>query len=390
MKHNNKQRGAVSLFVVIFAALLITVVTVSFIRIMIQNQQRANAVDLSQSAYDSAQVGVEDAKRALMRYQSICSSGGDCVAAKAKINSSECNEAIKTLSDIENLSGTDVEIPVQNGTNPNKLDQAYTCVKLNMSPDDYLGELTQDSSKMIPLVGESPFDTIKVQWFTSKDFSKDLEGAESKADIPEFASGVPLLIQNSWTSAAQPNRPSILRAQLIQFNSSGFSVDERPGLGTPPTNNTLFLYPSTKIDTPKSFSSNIRKTFDPLDTPTQVNCNDLSIGGVYACSANMEMPHNSNAHVQYLNLKSFYKKTTNYRITLFKTNGDTVKFDGVQPSIDSTGRANDMFRRVQARVELGVDFTYPKAAVDINGNFCKDFIVTDRPDDYSSNSDCRP
>ena len=84
------QKGAVSLFVVVFAAMLITIVTIGFIRIMVRDQQQATAVDLSQSAYDSAQAGVEDAKRAFLRFQNICNSSATSAECAVEKKNFEC------------------------------------------------------------------------------------------------------------------------------------------------------------------------------------------------------------------------------------------------------------------------------------------------------------
>jgi len=373
---NNKQHGAVSLFIVIFSALLVTIITVSFVGIMVKNQQQATSTDLSQSAYDSAQAGVEDAKRALLQYQSTCNSNhDDCDPAEQLINSSTCNTAVKTLTDIA-AAEKDNEIKVQTGEG-NSLDQAYTCVKINLWTNDYVGILTKEASKLVPLVGVNPFNTIKIDWFSSK----DLQGTALTADVPKFnAGGTPLLSQNDWSSKI-PNRPSIMRAQLIKFDRNGFKLSDFDHNSSSASNNTLFLYPLDKDQT-KSFSSDTQRASKSL---TKVRCeSNLSLFN-YACSATITLPEtiSSDSYVAYLNLTAIYKNT-HYKVTLLN-DSTMVQFDAVQPLIDSTGRANDLFRRVETRVELtDTDFPYPDAAVYTLGNLCKDFMITDSESDYSS------
>lgn len=384
MNKTNKRKGAVSLFVVIFAALLITVVTVSFIRIMIQNQQQATANDLSQSAYDSAQAGVEDAKRAILLYMKDCS-GGNCDLTK--IDSPTCNVAVRTLSDV---SQTGNEIPIQTTSSDSKLNQAYTCVKINMTPQDYLWFLETDVSKMVPLVGVGDFNTIKIEWFNSNDSSGGSVGGSSTTsiDVPALGS-TPLLSQDNWLGIGTTNnsRPSILRAQLIQFNTVGFKLDDFGfSSNDKASNNTLFLYPSaiSAAAGTSSFLVDVRP--NKTGAPSPENCRNSIAAGGYACSATLTLSKTvDSSHIAYLNLKSFYR-ASHFRITLYDSTqlvsgepGKLVLFDKVQPSIDSTGRANDMFRRVQSRVELtNTDFPYPRAEIDVTGNLCKDFTVTDK------------
>ena len=49
----------------------------------------------------------------------------------------------------------------------------------------------------------------------------------------------------------------------------------------------------------------------------------------------------------------------------------------IQPSIDSTGRAGDVFRRVDARVDMtgAISNAYPRATIDVTEKLCKDFSI---------------
>ena len=358
-----KSSAAVSLFVVIFATLLITVVTVGFTRIMIKGQQQATVTDLSQSAYDSALAGVEDAKRALLRYQSICDSGGDCDLAKQKIMSETCNEAVDTLEDIED-SHEEVKIET-NGSN--LLDQAYTCVKINLETVDYLGSLAKDESDIISLNGVGAFDRIKIEWF-------NLEDAGSTGIIELISPTGVSPLPTTWTA-----KPPILRAQMIQFGNNFSLSDFDNDQGS---TDTIFLYPAEVGASNINFVSDKHQA--PTNAPVNIDCDSNINSGGYSCAATIVI--NSPMDNRYLRLSSIYNKT-NYRITLLN-GSNIVKFDSVQPEIDSTGRTNDMFRRVKSRVELNTNFPYPEATIDITGNLCKDFIVTDNTSHYVNS--CTP
>jgi hypothetical protein len=246
------------------------------------------------------------------------------------------------------------------------------------------------------LVGVSNFDTIKIEWFNDG----DLLSSSKTVDLSTL--GTALLSQDSWMGTANNNQPSVMRAQLIQFNkTAGFSLNDFDGSSGNATNNTLFLYPSTTSNLINSFSGdNPRPAAGTVGAPRQEGCSgDLTKGG-YACSAVIKLPATVGTdYVAYLNLKSFYRKSS-YRITMYDSSkpaspeptdpGALVQFNGVQPSVDSTGRANDLFRRVLSRVELtNIDFPYPQGEIEVSGNLCKTFFVTNLPANYSPGS-CNP
>lgn len=373
------ERGAVSIFIVVFCALLMTVLTISFIRLMMQEQQQAATNDLSQSAYDSAQAGVEDAKRALLLCQR-----GDASACTA-LDSGTCDSIPAALSGAVSTDGDtgNKEVKIQTNAGDDKLNQAYTCVKVTRQTDDYSTPLNKGASKMIPLkvAPGDTFDTIELSWFEYKDFAN--AGTPGR-DI-ELPTAVNAKLVPSSTNTWPKNRPSLMRAQLLQFDAAaGFTLDSLNAEASGKSNvNTLFLYPTDTVSSNNfNFLDDKRQAQDSgaagrIDT---VKCADTVNVLRYACTASLHLPEpidgSAKDRTAYLRLSALYN-AANYSIRLYK-GASLVKFDGVLPKVDSTGRANDIFRRVESRLEVNpIDFPYPEASVDITGNLCKNFVVTD-------------
>ena len=386
------ESGAVSLFVVIFATLLITIVTVSFVQLMIKDQQQATTSDLSQSAYDSAQAGVEDAKRLLVLDQACKNNTAASTVDCAKITSALTPAPGKSDTDCDTLvkaglvSETNGETIVQqNDSIDSQLDQAYTCVKIGVDTDDYKGQVAVNQSVLVPITGVGTFDSVELSWFSRQDVSAITN--DPAVGFPTSDASTPLPpAGNNWKF----NYPPLMRTQLLQTGASFKLSDFDNNDSGKSDANTLFLYPSEIGAVAKDFALDARQT--QTLGPQQVKCNSSFATSEYVCSVQIKLPSPIDGNIAnrgaYLRLTSLYNGA-HFNVRL-KSGSDYVKFNGVQPEVDSTGRANDMFRRVKARVELKGDFTYPEAAIDMDGNLCKNFTITDAEDGYRGSTTCTP
>jgi Tfp pilus assembly protein PilX len=398
MRHHTSrhkyQAGAVSLFIVIFSALLFLIITVSFVQLMVKDQQQATTSDLSQSAYDSAQAGVEDAKRVLLVNQA-CANGTEAVGINcASVASALSNKACNTVA-AAGIAGNvnDKETLVQQADGTGKtLDQAYTCVKIDLNTNDYKGKISANQSNIVPLNATGSFNTVEVDWFSRDDISATTNNLT--VGFP-FSAGKVSLPQagNQWGTTD----PALMRAQFMQTGAT-FSLADFDGLDGSVAGsnaNTLFMYP-TDLNPPVQSATALDYALDPRydsnNAPHAVACNNSFNSSVeYVCRATIKLPAPINGSAAsaraFLRLSALYNGS-HYSVKLFN-DASLVQFANVQPMVDATGRANNMFRRVQSRVELKGDFTYPEAAVDIEGNLCKDFTITDKPDGFTDTS-CTP
>jgi hypothetical protein len=396
------KRGAVSLYIVIFTTLLISIITVSFLRIMLNEQQQTVNTDLAQSAYDSALAGAEDAKTLLMAYQDCISRGSTdhkCTTIKNSIESTTCDTLQKVNKNGSGGESGEVVLQVKSG-DPNSVDmsQAYTCVTIETDTTDFVGKLDPGKSKVIPLRFTNPGSVkyIEISWYTQRDNMGSPTVARASVDNMLFRQS------SEWDSAGYP---AVLRTQLIQTASS-FTLSEFDSMDSSYQTNraTLFLYPTNTTDAlVKARDVALSSSKTSGNSPTAAQCLQTGFGfhAQYACRAVIELPKpyggaaRSNTS-SFLRLTGFYK-STEFRVVGSSTqNFDSVsngviRFDGVQPSIDSTGRANNVFRRVISRVEMiDVDFPFPEFAVEMDSDqpFCKAMLITDDPSESIAEGDC--
>ncbi|MDR1032727.1 MAG: hypothetical protein LBL84_01800 [Candidatus Nomurabacteria bacterium] len=425
MTKNAKQylKGAVSIYVVIFTALVISIITVSFIRIMVSNERQSSNADLSQSARDSALSGVEDAKIALLKYVKQCPNGknsdagttdAQCQNIYKKITG-ECNE-FHSYVDGGGVDSKNSEIPVQrndssaNQNNDKVLQQAYTCVKIQVETDDYLGAASAGKSELIPLVPEldpntgaqKTIDNIELSWYTIGDNSGKTDVLTPKnfgsgSNCESTSSIINCLLDQS-NSDWGPQAPSLMRVQLIQTDPT-FTLQQldAQGSGTASDRGTIFLYPKPTYTASQNASSSFGITpayalgsssaYNSVERPIEANCyKNFKVADGYACKAKISLPrtisNSMNRKNTFIKLTGYYHDQTSYKMVMMS--GDSVvKFDGVQPAVDATGRASDLYRRVESRIQLFGDAIFPEFAVDMNkdsggsGQFCKLLTISD-------------
>ena len=482
VKRAKTRKGAASIYVVIFTTTLLSIIALSFVRIMLAESMRTTNYSLSQSAYNSALAGVEDAKIVLLRYQSCINkesytSGGNKTGSCAKyidLFGSE-NDAYKTSQNcnavgslLHGTKDSDIEtlIQTQDGTDTGTIDQAYTCVKIAAYTEDFIASLnSKNPTKLIPLrsdgdEAQKTINRIQVQWFDEQNYRELLDGNENLKDeytgfwkngnkgeltgtlvsnVGDYAKSTAADFGNSFTEKSLV--PPVIQVSMIQsansFTMNDFYASEGIGPTSKTDRGTLTLRPTrsknaaflTKLGITNSNKSNMlpqsslaysaNKSFN---TPIDVACDPgNSSWGSYACSADFFVPAPIGAN--YVSDSTGHKLTATERnlSTSFlvvnlpyggpqtdisvkmlscedpslainaevptsnsntKANCEIVYFANVQPMVDSTGRANDLFRRVESRIELA-DTNFPIANYALamtdptnTAGIAKDFYVT--------------
>jgi len=370
---NHKRRaeqGIVSILTVLFLTILLSVLTVAFLRIVNDEQDQTINDDLTKSAYASALSGVEDAKRAIVYCygRPTAAQRNACIAALTNPN---CPGAIRPSTVLTNGSPPVLNPSGQVGGDPN-LNQSYSCLLVDLTPDNYENQAST-TPRLISLNSDgSNFNQITVRWHRV--------GNGETQDGPGVFSTQPANPRDgNWTNTAGEQAVDMLRLQIVAYE---------PSSGTTVTQDDLDDKTAAAYFVPRSSASigNLGRISAPRSgewsfsagTKQDVACNAAGSFAGYSCETTLRfsggpanLPRTGNS--EYFLMVSSVYGDPHYEVRL--SNGPNGVDIGGQPEIDVTGSAADVFRRVKARVEFQPGFT-PKEAVQSGGSICKGFYVT--------------
>lgn len=394
------------MFVVMFTMIILSIIVLGFTRLILSEATKTTNTDLSQSAYDSALAGVEDAKVALLQYHACLDKGyrakdggNSCEQIiynmQTGIAKQDCSTVANVLGREHTKDGTENSVVVQEtqnssdaGNNTSML-QAYTCVTIKEDLDDYRTTLDSSSRLRIIPIRSANIDSInhiQIKWFSKVNYNmlqKASNGAEgqkicgnsawNKAGFNTYKLFPYGGCKDEATNTTGEQAPTMLAARLIQtdetFNLSELSVSKRADWTD--TGQLYFLPTYSGGNNSISASAWGESANKGDNQPIRVNCNN----GTWFCTVDIDLPKTfngndarSDANTYLLVSIPYGSPETDISITAWR-DGTRYDFTGVQARIDSTGRANDLYRRVETRVEL-VDtyFAYPEFEITIKGN----------------------
>lgn len=382
-KNKQTKRGVASLYVVIFATMVFGIVALSCIRIMLSEVNQSSDDDFSRSAYDAAMAGVEDAKLAISKYYSCLNTGGsECDdAAREKLFQDNCDDSIGIANYLgfSNTSGKpEILVQEKNNKEGDYADQAYTCVIVSDVTPDYRGTLTNDTrTRVVPLkatggnnnenaqTGE--IDTVRLQWYSQSNRGNE----ENFKNIKSTSDGLPKndekTIPPTLSITYIRTRGGINPEDFHKSNNTSSTIDS-----------SVLLLPSNdgsnKIDHIEKYGN-----ANTIQEPVGINCRKDT---EFACSVDITDVDIRDGDNAFLVVSLPYGQTlTDFSVSLY--NGlELKKFKGTQISIDSTGRTNQLFRRVETRLEPSdLYFPYPQYALSIGtdeggGGITKNFWIT--------------
>jgi Tfp pilus assembly protein PilX len=318
------EQGMVSLLVTTFVILIISLVVLGFAKVVQREQRQALDRQLSTQAFYAAETGINDAVKAL-------SQGYNGNKTACPPDAAGAMSMTNIIDSTNNIS--------------------YPCLLINQTPETLeFSSIGNTQAVTVPIHVSTAVDHIIISW-------QDAAGGKN------FASSTPDLLPTAgWTS-----NTGVLRVSLTPIS-------------TPLTRDklidntfTAFLYPQG--GTGASVAS---YTTDKARQGAIVNGNCSAAATPRYCNVQISNLSGLSANNLFLQVRSFYSNST-VTVAAYNATNQRLLFKDAQAVVDSTGKVNDVLRRVQVRVPLRSNYDYPDFALDSSFAVCKRLAIVPSP-----------
>lgn len=335
---SNNQQGFVSIIVTMIIMAVLSLIVLGFAQLARREQRQALDRQLSTQAYYAAESGINDARAYL--------------AAHPDFSNQQCSTTIPAVSSNVSASGV----------------VAYSCLLINSAlPDLRYQDVSTNTPTIVPINTSAALTDLTIEW-EQKD--KPTQSLYTGTKFPAAGIGA-----GKWG-----DNVGVLRVDLVP--------------ATPPLdrdtmrNNTFtaFLYPSSggSNTLPRVTAPNQQGQIVPVKCSTSATKK--------YCWTTIT---NLGGQKYFLQLKSIYTASDVQIEGTMGFGGSQAIFTGAQSEVDSTGRANDVLKRLKVRiVDPSSEGPIPKGsivyppdyALDSGSGICKQLSVS--PTAGSSSNTC--
>lgn len=332
MKHvsnlEKNEKGFASIVIAIVMVLVLSLTTVGFVQLMQKEQRDALDKQLSSQAYYAAESGLNDALKA--------------VNAGYSLPKTKCESTGSAVDTTQPGASYLMNPTVGSG------DISYTCLLINPTPTSIQFPIDTSVSKIVQITGVNaagnitPIQYILVKWQDAGSNTSFVPGGQS------------------FKPADQWNYVGVLRMGLTPITSGNVSRN----YFTQQTS-TTFLYPNA-VALPGLTPTFSASTYTGNNAGGIVNSNCNTGNTPAACVAKVTL-----GQANYLmDLRSVYKPTS-VTIEAYGAGNVLLGIKNAQTVIDSTGRSQDVLRRLQAHVPSRPTFDHTDYGIETVDGICK-------------------
>ncbi len=303
-KLRDSERGMISIMTVMVLMIVITLIVLGFAQVSRRNQRESLDRQLSTQAFYAAESGVNDARNLIAN----AVNAGTTVPDKTGCSDNGPGAFYAALT------------PVIDAAKNVK----YSCLLVDTSPKELQYTDVGSTSTVVPMTSASGanFSKITLNW------QSKLVGGTPTAGCPASTTGV-FSKTSSWSCGY-----GVLRFDLVPTSGGGLTSDNLRN-----TTMTTFAVPyAAGGATSVAYAASTANTNNVLG----VKCTNSG------CSLNITgLSQNS----YYMRITSLYQDVA-LQVTATDASNSALELQGAQVVIDSTGKAQDVLRRIQVNVPL--------------------------------------